>query len=111
MNYEIFSHCNEKINKNLLLMAILKQNLLSIPERIGKEAASIRHKLEEPLCHKFFNEVPALKAAFWAPLCEKGGKPWVEGSVDFITIIEEDGLEVEVTEIKTQTSLILFNVL
>lgn len=52
-----------------------------------------------------FQEVPALKAAFRAPLVEMKGSPWVKDSADFITIVEEDGLEFEITEIKTRTSV------
>lgn len=88
-------------------MAILKQAFYPSLKGEAKEAASIGHKLEEPLCHKLFDEVPALKAEFLAPLLEKRGQPWVKGSVDFVTIIEDDGFEVEVTEIKMQTSVLI----
>ncbi len=96
---------DEETSKNLLLMAILQQAFYPSLKGEAKEAANIRHKLEEPLCCKMLNKAPESKAVCRAPLVEKRGQPWVKGSVDFITIIEEDGLEVEVTEIKTQTSI------
>jgi hypothetical protein len=44
-----------------------------------------------------------LKAAFGAPLVEKIGQPWVKDRADFVTIVDDDGLKFEITEIKTRT--------
>jgi len=50
-------------------------------------------------------EVPEIKAIFGAPLVEKIGQSWVKDSADFITIVDDGGLKLEVTEIKTKTSV------
>ncbi len=94
------NHDNET-SKELLLTALFKQTFYPSLKGGAKEAASIGHTLEEPLCCKLFQQVPELKAAFRAPLVEKRGESWVKGSEDFLTITENDGLEFEVTEIKT----------
>lgn len=36
---------------------------------------------------------------------EKRHEPWVKASADFLTVVEDDGLELEVTEIKTRASV------
>ena len=81
---------NEEANKQILLTAMLKQTFHPALKGPAKEAASIGHKLEEPLCRKLFQQVPNLK---------------VKASADFLTIVNDDGLELEVTEIKTRTSV------
>lgn len=95
---------SDDASKQILLTALLKQTFYPALKGPAKEAASIGHKLEEPLCHKLFQQVPNLKAAFQAPLVEKRGERWVKASADFLTIVD-DGLELEVTEIKTRTSV------
>ncbi len=50
-------------------------------------------------------EVPSILAAFRVGLVEKVGEPWVKDSADFLTLSEDDGLEFEVTEIKTRTAI------
>jgi hypothetical protein len=37
----------------------------------AKEAASIWHKMEEPICKKIFQEIPSILAAFWVGLVER----------------------------------------
>jgi len=93
--------CNE-----VLLTTVLKQSFYPVLKGAAKEAASIGHKLEVPLCRALFNEVPSLKAAFQVGLVEKKDEPWVKCSADFITISnEDDGIKLEVTEMKVRTSV------
>jgi len=49
---------DEVTSKNLLLTAILKQSFYPSLKGDAKEAASIGHKNEEPICHQLFREVP-----------------------------------------------------
>jgi hypothetical protein len=106
LGMEIFTANREKkTSKKILLTAIFKQTFHPSLKGGAKEAASIGHKLEESLCCRLFQQVPNLKAAFRALLVERRGEPWVKGSAGILTIAEEDGLEFEVTEIKTRTSV------
>ena len=55
--------------------------------------------------NSMFEQVPNLKAAFRAPLVGRRGERWIKASADFLTIVDDDSLELEVTEIKTRTSV------
>ncbi len=79
---------DNETSKELLLTALFKQTFHPSLKGGAKEAASIGHKLEEPLCRKLFQQVPNLKAAFRAPLVERRGEPWVKASADFLAIAE-----------------------
>jgi len=70
----------------------------------AKDATSIGDRNERPIVKKLSEEVSELKAAFGALLVEKIGQPWVKDSADFVTIVDDDGLKFEITEIKTRTS-------
>jgi hypothetical protein len=96
---------NEETGKKILLTALFKQTFHPSLKGSAKEAASIGHQLEESLCWKLFQKVSNLKAAFRAPLVEKRNEPWVKVSADFLTIVDDDGLQFEVTEIKTQATV------
>ncbi len=74
LRLENFLGSNDDVtSKKLLLTTLLKQRFFQSLKGKAKEAGSIGHKLEEPLCRQLFQEVPSLKAAFHAPLVEKIG--------------------------------------
>jgi hypothetical protein len=95
---------NEKICKDLLLTALFKQSFFPSLKGDAKDATSIGDRNERPIVKKLSEEVSELKAAFGALLVEKIGQPWVKDSADFVTIVDDDGLKFEITEIKTRTS-------
>ncbi len=72
LGMENFSGSNdEQACKEVLLTTIFKQSFYPSLKGAAKEAASIGHKLEVPLCRALFNEVPSLKAAFQVGLIER----------------------------------------
>jgi hypothetical protein len=96
---------DEAACKELLLTALFKQTFFPPLKGDAKEAASIGHRNEKPIVLKLSEEVPEIKAIFGAPLVEKIDQPWVKDSADFITVIDDYGLKIKITEIKTRTSV------
>jgi hypothetical protein len=54
---------------------------------------------------KIVSKVSNFKAAFQAPLVEKRHEPWVKASAYSLTVVDDDVLQMEVTEIKTRPSV------
>lgn len=96
---------DDETSKTLLLTALLKQSFYPSLKGEAKEAASIGHKMEVPFCRNLERNDPNFKAAFQVGLVEKINEPWVKCSADFITITDDDGLKLEITEMKARTSV------
>ncbi len=86
------SNRDDHIRKELLLTTLLKMSFYPSLKGDAKEAASIGHKMKEPICKKLFQEVPSLQAASRVGLIEKVSEPWIKDSADFLTFSEDDSL-------------------
>ncbi len=99
------SNRDAQLSKEVLLTALLRQTFYPALKEDAKEAASIWHKMEDPICNELFQALPSLLAAFRVGLVEKVDEPCVKDNADFLTLSEDGCLKFVVTEIRTRIAI------